>query len=320
MSITTAVAAGAGAVPLPNAILDVYSQEILFAAQPLLRFEQVVSIKEELGVLPGLTIKFMKYSSLTGSPVLAENVDIVADALSSSQIPITVGERGKAVGVSELLLRASFDDVLASAAMLLGMHFAKQRDAEIRDVLYGLPGALYAKGRAGRAALIGTDTFDVDLIRDAVAQLATNKAPKFNGDAYLCFLHPAQAKALRRDSAWINASNYGAPDQIFLGEIGRIEDVRFIETTQIRKILSTDGSIYTDNEDTGVDAGVFSANADVYSALIVGDHVAGLAIALEAEMRDNGVMDFGRKHEVGYYGIWGSALIESGHGLVLESA
>jgi len=320
MAIATAIASGGGATPLPEAILEVYSQEIIFQAQPLLRFEQVASVKEELNVLPGLTIKFLKYSSLTGSNVLTENVDIVPDALAASQISIAVGERGKAIGVSELLLRSSFDDILASSAQLLGMHFAKTRDAEIRDTLYTVPGALYARGRSGRAAITSSDTFDVDLIRDAVSTLATNKAPKFNGDAYICFIHPHQAKFLRRDQAWVNAANYGAPDQIFLGEIGRIEDVRFIETTQVRKILSTDGSIYTDNEDTGVDAGVFSTNADVYSALIVGDHVIGLAISLEAEMRDDGVKDHGRKHSIAYYGIWGTGLVESAHGLVLESA
>lgn len=319
MAIATATAA-AGGTQLSVALLTVYSQEILFAAQPLCRFEQIASIKRELGVLPGLTINFLKYNSLTGSNTLAENVDMVPVALSGSQIPITVGERGKAVSVSELLLRTSFDDILATSAQLLGMHFAKTRDGEIRDTLYGSGNVLYAKGRAGRTTIGTGDTFDVDLVREAVEALATNKAPKFNGDAYICFIHPHQAKALRKDSAWVNASNYGAPEQIFVGEIGRIEDVRFIETTQIRKILHTDGSIYTDNEDTGVDAGTYSAAADIYSAIIVGDHAVGLAISLEAEMRDNGVMDHGRKHSVAYYGIWGTALIETGHVYLLESA
>lgn len=317
MAVNTATSAG---TQLSEAILEVYSQEVIFEAQPHLRFEQVASIKRELTALPGLTIKFLKYNALTGSNVLTENTPMDTAALSASQIDITVGERGKAVAVSELLLRTSFDDILASAARSLGMHFAKSRDGEIRDALYGLPSTLYARGRSGRSTLTAADTFDVDLIRDAVSTLATNKAPKFNGDAYICFIHPHQAKHLRRDPAWINASNYGAPDQIFLGEIGRIEDVRFIETTQIRRILSTDGSIYADNVDTGVDAMTFSADADVYSALIVGDHVLGLAIALEAEMRDNGVQDFGRTHSIAYYGIWGVDLIETAHGLILESA
>lgn len=319
MAVTTAVVSGGGATPLTQAILTVYSQEVLHVAQPLLRFEQIASIKRELGVLPGLTIQFLKYNALTGSAALTENTPIVTDAITASQIPLSVAEHGKATSVSELLLRSSYDDVLAQSATLLGRHFAKYRDGQIRDMLYTAPGVLYANGRSARTSLLSGDTFNVDLVREAVEQLATSKAPKFNGDAYICFIHPHQAKALRADKAWVNASNYGAPGQIFFGEIGRFEDVRFIETTQVRKIVKTDGSIYTDNEDTGVDA-TYSSNTDVYSALIVGDHAVGLAIALEAELRDNGVTDFGRTHSVGYYGIWGTGLIESAHTLVLESA
>lgn len=319
--MTTAVTpTGGTAVRLPEAIMDVYSNEIVYAAQPILRFEQIVTRRDELNVMPGLTIKFLKYNSLTGSYVLTENTDMDSVALSGSLIPITVGERGKAVGVSELLLRSSFDDVLSTAAQLLGMHLAKQRDAEIRDRLYTAPGVIWAKGRTGRAGIITTDTFDVDLIREAVSQLATNKCPKFNGDAYIAFIHPAQAKSLRKDSAWVNASNYGAPDQIFRGEIGRIEDVRFIETTQIKRVRKADGEVFTDNEDTGVAEGTFSATADIYSAIIVGERAVGLAVSLEAQMRDNGVMDHGRKHSLAYYGIWGTGLIESAHAIALESA
>lgn len=316
MAVTTAVVG----TPLTEAILTVYSQEVLHVAQPLLRFEQVASIKRELGVLPGLTIKFLRYNALTGGAALTENTPIVTDAITASQIPLSVSEYGKATAASELLLRSSYDDVLSQCATLLGRHFAKFRDGQIRDTLYGAAGVLYANGRSARSAILSGDTFNIDLVREGVEQLATSKAPKFNGDAYICYIHPHQAKALRADKAWVNASNYGAPGQIFFGEIGRFEDVRFIETTQVRKILKTDGSIYTDNEDTGVDAGVYSANADVYSAIMVGDHAVGLAIALEAELRDNGVTDFGRTHEIAYYGIWGTGLIESAHTLTLESA
>ena len=35
-----------------------------------------------------------------------------------------------------------------------------------------------------------------------------------------------QSRTLRDDPAWINASTYGAPEQLFSGEIGRIDDVR----------------------------------------------------------------------------------------------
>jgi N4-gp56 family major capsid protein len=215
---------------------------------------------------------------------------------------------------------------MADTSQLLGQHFAKSRDAEIRDALLTTPNVLYSNDKSGRTALTTNDTFNVELIREAVERLATNKAPKFQGDAYICFIHPRQGRYLRKDPAWINASNYGAPGQVFVGEIGRIEDVRFIETTMIPYISKTNGNMYADAEsmlddsDTQIVAGTYSTNADVYQSLIIGDHCVGLAISQEVQLRDNGIMDFGRHHAMGYYGIWGCGLINPKHVFTLETA
>lgn len=314
---------------LDSAILTVYSQEILFEAQPLLRFEQVATRKEELGVLPGKTIQFLRYSSLTGSAALTENTDMETDAISASTISITVAEYGKAIAVTEFLIKTAYTDVLRDAARLLGMHYAKVRDGLLRDVLLGSGNVKYAGGKA-RTTLTATDVMDTDLIKDMVEQLATNKAPKINGDAYICFLHPHQARSLRDDPAWVNASNYGAPGQLFTGEVGRFEDVRFIETTQMPYILSTAnagstgagnpaGAEFADGSWTG-DVLTPNATVNVYRCVMVGDHAMGLADALPVEMRDDGVKDHGRRHSLAWYGIWGQSIIESGHIVTGETA
>ena len=316
MAYTSATAAG---TQLSAAIMEVYSQEVLFSAQPFMLFEQFVTRREELGKQPGQTINFLRYNSLSGSDSLTELTDMTINAITGSQVQISVAEHGFAVGMTQLLRDVSFDDVLSSAAKLLGMHMGKSRDALIRDVFYGFSNVAYAGGKTGRASLLATDTFSVDLVREGVEQLAVNKCPKI-GNEYICIIHPRQAKNLRKDKDWVNASNYGAPGQLFTGELGRIDDVRFLQTTQIRRILSTDGSIYTDNADTGVNAGTYSSNTDVYSAVLLGDYAVGLAVAREAELRDNGVTDFGRKQELAYYGLWGAGIVESGHAVILESA
>lgn len=310
---------------LPNEILDVYSQEILFQAQPVMRFESVAQVRTELQTTPGSTIKFLRYASLTGKSDIAETATVEAQALSTSLVSLTVTEHAKAVSVTELLLRQAADDVLTRAATTLGMHYAKDRDRLCRDTLLTSANVLYSQGggaAATRAGLTTNSKFNVDLIRDAVEQLSTNKAPKFGGDAYVCFVHPHQARALRSDTAWVNVNQYNNGGiGIFNGEIGRIEDVRFIETTMVTRIVKNTQQIWADNINTG-DSTVVAANpnTDVYQALIVGDWALGLAEALPVEMRDNGVEDYGRKHSVAYYGIWGAGLIESGHVFVLETA
>jgi N4-gp56 family major capsid protein len=321
-SNTNIVGASTGTfVKLENVVLDVYAQEVLFAAQPVLRFESVATKKTDLTVNPGGTIRFLRYSALTGASAIAETATIETDTLSTSTLTISVSEHAKAVSMSELLLRQSITNVMGDASLLLGMHYAKGRDALCRDVLQASTNVLYAKNRASRATIVAADTFDVDLIRAAVELLATNKAPKFNLDAYICFVHPHQARYLRADSAWVNASNYGAPEQIFKGEIGRIEDVRFIETTMVPYVKEDTQDIWADGVDTGDNTAV-AANTvtNVYRAIIVGQNAFGLAEALPVELRDNGVEDFGRKHSIGYYGIWGAGLIETGHVAVLETA
>lgn len=308
-------------IQLTNQILDVWAQDVLFTAQPNLKFQAIVQERTELQTTPGSTIKFLRYSSLTGKSEIAETATVEADSFGTSLISISVTEHVKAVEFSELLLRQSADNVLDRAATLLGMHYAREYDRIIRDVALTVPTTLYSNARSSRANLLVGDTFNLELIRAAVETLATKKAPKFGGDAYICYVHPHQTRALRSDSGWVNVANYADPSRMLNGEIGRIDDVRFIETTQVTLIKKTTQDIWADGEDTGDNTAV-AANAatDVYQSLIFGDWALGMAKGLEVELRDNGVQDYGRKHSLAYYWIGGAGLIESGHAAVLETA
>ena len=53
-----------GSTLLSPAIQTIWSKEILFQAMPVLRFEQFAVKKTELGVMPGLTVNFMRYNNL----------------------------------------------------------------------------------------------------------------------------------------------------------------------------------------------------------------------------------------------------------------
>lgn len=307
-------------IKLDNAILEVFSEEIIFQAQPVLRFEQIAHKRTDLSTLPGQTIKFLKYNAITADAALTETTPMETSTISTSTLSISVGENGVALGFSQALINASVTDVLTDAAKLLANNYAVFRDSMIRNVLLGGSNVLYPNARANRAALIATDTFNVDLIRDAVELLATNKAPKFS-DGYVTFIHPHQGKAIRKDSAWVGAQQYVDPTAIFQGEIGKIEDMRFIETTNVTYVKKTTQDIWADNRDTGKNTAI-AANAatDVYQAISVGEFAVGVADALPVEMRDDGVIDFGRTHRIAWYGIFGAGLLETGHSVILETA
>jgi len=50
-------------------------------------------------------------------------------------------------------------------------------------------------------------------------------------------------------------------------------------------------------------------NVNSYNAIMIGDNAFGHAIALPVELRDGGVIDFGREHGLAWYAIWGFGMI-----------
>ena len=298
----------------------VYSKEIEFKALPVMRFFQFATVKTELGTEPGLTISMLTYDNLALGGALTEMTSMTTQALSGSTKQITVQEYGNAVAASELLIQSSFDDIMASTTTLLGRDYAMVVDCELRDAALGNTAFIvYAGGKTSRANLTAADKLNVATIKDAIEILATNNAPKYANTNWICFVHPHQSRDLRDDSAWINASNYGAPEQLFTGEIGRIDDTRFIETTLMCNgaCAATDPAFVAE-----LKAGANGAPADtnVYQAVIFGDAYFGIAFSLPVELRDNGVEDFGRKRSLAWYAIFGVGRLHDEYGVVIETA
>jgi len=394
-----------GTTMMGPAIQTIWSKEILFQSMPVLRFEQFAVKKTELGTMPGLTVNFMRYNNLPmPAGPLMEGVRMKTHAITANQYAITVAEQGFAVAVSELLLNASFDDVMASASRLLGRNMALYMDSQARNTLgrassvvfgYQKPGAIntgYGVYEGGTpapniAAVTAAAATTADLtdnywftpyaVKDAVEVLASKNVPRL-GETYVCFVHPHQSRRLRDTPEWIEVTKYAAPGNFMLGEIGRLDDVVFIETTQIGAPLTTTPGDYATRYPTvpgtsvttpnpfnpdwrGQELGMTAAQqtaggisaaydtsgeyntatdqwADVkdpgtlddsvagsvglpgwgepwgptggvYEAIMLGDNAFGHAISLPVELRDGGVLDFGREHALAWYSIWGWGVV-----------
>lgn len=300
----------------------VYSKEIEFKAMPIMRFLQFAKIKSELGVQPGLTIQMLTYNNLKRGGALKEGERMKTQALSSSFKSITVGERGNAISVSELALKSSFTDIMEDATTLLSRDVALVLDCELRDTALKAPNVIYgrvdhkAPKISARTEVTEANVMSTAVIKDAVEILATSNTPKIEGSYYIALVHPHVSRVLRDDPAWINASNYGAPEQLFNGEIGRIDDVRFIETTQMcNGAVGADDPAYVED----LKRGVKSNQVNIYQSLIMGDEYYGYAVALPVELRDNGITDFGREHSLGWYAIWGAGLLNESRAVVIET-
>ena len=190
---------GANYVPgtnkLADAIRAVYSKEIEFKAMPDMRFFQFATMKTELGVEPGLSIKMMTYDNIDKGGKLTEGVRMEGKAMSSSMKEIKVYEYGNSITVSELNVRSNFDDVMNSASILLGRDYAIVVDTMLRDVALSNATTVYASKGDGtkvtsRAGLDATCKMKVSTIKDCIEILATNNAPKYNNADWICFVHP----------------------------------------------------------------------------------------------------------------------------------
>lgn len=321
LSASPTAYAGGGSQLTP-AVQTIWSKEILFQAMPILRFEQFAVKKTELGVQPGLTIHFMRYNNLGAASQLVEGVRMETNPLTASQFDITVAEQGFAIAVSELLLNASFDDVMASGSRLLGRNMALYLDGSARDTLYQAssmiwgynkfalstavrtPLSPYDHGTAATATTAlsaGNYSFTTAVVKDAQETLATKNVPRL-GETYVCFIHPHQSRQLRDDPEFIEVTKYAAPGNFLLGEIGRLNDVVFIETTQVYNnyVGGSSGPLY-------------------YNAIFMGDNAFGHAISLPVELRDGGILDFGREHALAWYAIWGLGLITDQAVLVAQT-
>jgi hypothetical protein len=301
-------------------------------------------------------VNFLRYKNFAIDPTpLTEGVRMTTNALTAEQIAITVAEHGYAVAVSELLLNASFDDVMASASRLLGRHMAQYLDVQARNTLSAATSAVFGYNRSalqgvndwyneGTAAtavaeLDGGFNLSTGAVKDAALTLAGKNIPRL-GETYVMFVHPKQSRDIRSNPEFIEVTKYAAPGNFMLGEIGRLYDVVFIETTQVRKVLAAESyGNYTANvgapasqievpvkantapgqggnpvsADYTAEKGYFTSEsgwtADIYEAIMIGDNAFGHAISLPVELRDGGVLDFGREHALAWYAIWGLGVI-----------
>jgi len=255
----------------------------------------------------------MRYNNLPPASQLVEGVRMQTNPLTASQFDITVAEQGFAIAVSELLLNASFDDVMASGSRLLGRNMALYLDGSARDTLYQASSLIFGYNKfslstavrtplspydhgsaatASSALSAGNYSFTTAVVKDAQETLATKNVPRL-GETYVCFIHPHQSRQLRDDPEFIEVTKYAAPGNFLLGEIGRLNDVVFIETTQIYNNYVAGNT----------------SNPLFYNAIFIGDNAFGHAISLPVELRDGGILDFGREHALAWYAIWGLGLI-----------
>jgi len=257
-----------------------YSDYLIDMAEPELVHDQFGQ-KHPIPKNGGKTIEFRKYDPLPKALTpLTEGVTPNGQKLSMGVITATVKQYGGFIELSDILLLTAIDNNLVQATKLLGSQAGRTLDTITREVLNGGTNVQYAEGQvASRAALVGGSTTEsenhyltVDAVRRAVRFLKVMNAPRING-YYVGIIHPDVSYDLMSDPKWVNVKTYSDPDGIYEGEIGRIEGVRFVETSEAKVFhgdnLASDSRTLTVNGAvTGAKSITFDGGTVAESALV----------------------------------------------------
>lgn len=274
------------------------SAKIRMAAIKEAKFMQFVKPEEGYGKKKGESVTITRVSNVTvpSSDVLSETNRIPEDSLSLSTQAITVSERGRAIPYTSLSLDlASFDLENAIQKKLrdqlkLSMDISAAsafKEGKILAIPTGVSETTFeTDGAASNTAASNLNMYHVESIRDYMFS-DLNIAP-YSGDDYICIMITQAKRGLMRDPAWVDWKKYTDPAAKFNGEVGRIENIRFVETNHT--------SALSNNLGTGDVMG---------EAVFFGEDPVVMGVVEDPHLRAKESEDYGRSKGVAWYGIYG---------------
>ena len=249
-----------------------YDKRLIDLAQPLLVHDQFGQ-KRPIPRNSGKTIEFRKFAPLTrATPELPEGVTPDGKKLSVSAITATVKQYGDYVTISDQVDLLTIDPVLSQAQRILANQAGLTLDTITRDILVTGTNVQYAEGQvSARADLVGGDAtpennhyMTVKAVKMAVRDLKVQNTPMYEG-SYVGIIHPDVSFDLTEDPDWKYPHQYVDTENIYSNEIGKIAGVRFVETSEAKKIINAGKSTTSGSSDR-----------DVYCTLIMGSDAYGV--------------------------------------------
>lgn len=229
-----------------------YSDYLIDMAEPKLVHDQFGQ-KCPIPKGNGKRIEFRKYDPLPKMTTpLAEGVTPDGQKLDMGVVSAEVKQYGGFIELSDILLLTAIDNNLVQATKLLGAQAGRTLDTITREVLSGGTNVQFAEGQVASRSLLkggnaeGNHYLTVDAVRRAVRYLKKMNAETING-SFVGIIHPDTAYDLMNDPKWINVKTYSDPEGIYQGEIGKIENVRFVESSEAKVFHADDLTSETRN-------------------------------------------------------------------------
>jgi len=277
------------------------SQKLYMAALENSVFMDFMQPVDGYGRKKGDTVTLTRIAAMTepSSPDLTEGERIPEDQYSISTTSITVNEIGRAVpftsfaedltffdlenGIQRRLrdqMRLSLDTKAASA----------YKTAQVKYIPTGVAaGTFDTDGTASTSATANWNVFHIEEVRDYMFD--TLYTPPWEGDDYVAIFRTLGLRGIKRDPAWEEWHKYTDPQAKYNNEIGRIENVRHVETNHANAL------------------GKKGTGSVLGEGVVFGQDSVAMAEVLTPELRAEVKGDFGRSRAVAWYGILNFGII-----------
>lgn len=274
------------------------SEALRYGAVAETKFMQFVKPEPGYGKNKGEAITITRVSALSipTNGRLTEGVKVPEDDLTLTTVAITVSEWGRAVpftsfaedlssfnveNITQRTLKDQMKVIMDGAAATA----FKSTSAKIKATPTGVAAISFAtNGIAPTQALANLTVYHIEQIRDYM--YSTLRVPPYEGDDYICLISTKGKRGIMSDPSWEDFHKYTDPEAKYNSEIGRLENIRFIETNNLNALSGTLGS-----------GGVLG------EAVFFGQDAVAMALALDPELRAAIPGDFGRQKAVAWYGI-----------------
>jgi N4-gp56 family major capsid protein len=214
-----------------------YDMLVRFALRPQLYFDAVSDVQPTRQSMPGAAVVFTLMNDLApATSALNESTDVSAVALSDNTVTLTLAEYGNAVITTAALRGESFVEIDPIVANILAYNAGVSIDTIARNILEAGTNVAYSTGTGttptARNQVAPNNTIGATDVRAARSFLVKQNVPEV-GTGYVGYIHPDIAFDLRSQTgsaSWRDPHTYSQPGEIWSGEVGMFEGVRFIET------------------------------------------------------------------------------------------
>jgi len=271
------------------------SQRLYEAAVQRSVFIDHVRPIEGFGKRQGENVTLTRISNVAEpvSASLVEGERIPEDTFTVTTTSITVKEIGRSIPFTSFAQDLSFFDIenpiqnklVDQMRLVLDTKASVAFKAgQIKYVITGFSSeTVTTNGTAGAQATDNMNVFHCEEIRDYLFD--TLNAPPAEGEDYIGIFRTLGMRGIKRDPSWEDWHKYTDPQAKYNAEVGRIENIRFIETNHALAM------------------GKIGANSVCGEGVVFGADAVAMAEVLTPEMRAGIPQDFGRSKSVAWYGI-----------------